>query len=233
MFFGTNTSNGAFSVSSGQGLSMEVILGGGGAYFHAPKSLDSKDYYGVAAGQGYNVALNKTAMYAAAAAGSSKLLGIFHESNMDKWREWRTYHPGTVVGHRSSCFRKHQIEWGDGTANCREESFLCCRCCTPSCSGSTSSAHVAPSCSCVPVDRNVYPQNIASAKDYPDGSGRAATDQPGLVDMLNVSLSILSKNPNGFYLMVEAASVDKMAHALDWVRHRRLAPLRCVGRSRW
>lgn len=70
------------------------------------------------------------------------------------------------------------------------------------------------------VDRNVFPQNVAAGKDYPDGSGRPAMDQPGLVDMLNVTLQILSRNPNGFYLMVEAASVDKMAHALDWVRRR-------------
>lgn len=88
---GTNVSDGAFSVVSGQGLNIEVILGGGGAYFHPPKSLGRRDYYQAFAGKGYSVALNRTAMYAAAAdPATSKLLGIFHESNMDKWRESAT-----------------------------------------------------------------------------------------------------------------------------------------------
>lgn len=43
-------------------------------------------------------------------------------------------------------------------------------------------------------------------------------DQPGLVDMTKVALDNLSKNPEGFFLMVEAASIDKMSHPLDWDR---------------
>jgi len=43
-------------------------------------------------------------------------------------------------------------------------------------------------------------------------------DQPGLVDMTRVALDNLSKNPEGFFLMVEAASIDKMSHPLDWDR---------------
>lgn len=43
-------------------------------------------------------------------------------------------------------------------------------------------------------------------------------DQPGLVEMTKVALDNLSKNPDGFFLMVEAASVDKMSHPLDWDR---------------
>lgn len=43
-------------------------------------------------------------------------------------------------------------------------------------------------------------------------------NQPGLVDMTNAALDKLSKNPDGFFLMVEAASVDKMSHPLDWDR---------------
>ncbi|MCL6705650.1 alkaline phosphatase [Pseudomonas sp. R2.Fl] len=42
--------------------------------------------------------------------------------------------------------------------------------------------------------------------------------QPGLVEMTQVALNELSKNPEGFFLMVEAASVDKMSHPLDWER---------------
>lgn len=43
-------------------------------------------------------------------------------------------------------------------------------------------------------------------------------DQPGLVEMTQAALDNLSKNPEGFFLMVEAASVDKMSHPLDWER---------------
>ncbi|XOK14479.1 alkaline phosphatase [Agrobacterium tumefaciens] len=43
-------------------------------------------------------------------------------------------------------------------------------------------------------------------------------DQPGLVEMTKVALGELSKNPDGFFLMVEAANVDKMSHPLDWDR---------------
>lgn len=43
-------------------------------------------------------------------------------------------------------------------------------------------------------------------------------NQPGLVEMTQVALGELSKNPEGFFLMVEAANVDKMSHPLDWDR---------------
>ncbi|WP_439615191.1 alkaline phosphatase [Shinella sp.] len=43
-------------------------------------------------------------------------------------------------------------------------------------------------------------------------------NQPGLVEMTKVALDKLSKNPEGFFLVVEAASVDKMSHPLDWDR---------------
>lgn len=43
-------------------------------------------------------------------------------------------------------------------------------------------------------------------------------NQPGLVDMTKAALDKLSKNPEGFFLMVEGASVDKMSHPLDWDR---------------
>lgn len=43
-------------------------------------------------------------------------------------------------------------------------------------------------------------------------------NQPGLADMTKVALDQLSKNPEGFFLMVEAASVDKMSHPMDWDR---------------
>lgn len=57
------------------------------------------------------------------------------------------------------------------------------------------------------LDRNVYTDNLG---DF--------TDQPGLVDMTLAALEVLNQNPNGFYLEVEAASVDKQIHPLDQER---------------
>jgi alkaline phosphatase len=54
------------------------------------------------------------------------------------------------------------------------------------------------------LDRNVFTDNQGPF-----------TDQPGLVEMTNAALEVLGTNENGFYLMVEAASVDKQIHPLD------------------
>ncbi|MGG7518906.1 alkaline phosphatase [Allorhizobium undicola] len=43
-------------------------------------------------------------------------------------------------------------------------------------------------------------------------------NQPGLVDMTKAALSRLSNNKEGFFLMVEGASIDKMSHPMDWDR---------------
>ena len=43
-------------------------------------------------------------------------------------------------------------------------------------------------------------------------------NQPGLVAMTKTALDRLSANEDGFFLMVEAANVDKMSHPLDWDR---------------
>jgi len=43
-------------------------------------------------------------------------------------------------------------------------------------------------------------------------------NQPDLVDMTKAALEVLSRDPNGFYLMVEAALIDKFSHPLDWER---------------
>lgn len=42
--------------------------------------------------------------------------------------------------------------------------------------------------------------------------------QPGLVQMTEIALDQLSKDPDGFVVMIEAASVDKQKHTLDWER---------------
>lgn len=43
-------------------------------------------------------------------------------------------------------------------------------------------------------------------------------DQPGLVEMTQRAIDTLSKNENGFFLMVEGACVDKQLHVMDWQR---------------
>ncbi|BBB90280.1 MAG TPA: alkaline phosphatase [Methylomusa anaerophila] len=43
-------------------------------------------------------------------------------------------------------------------------------------------------------------------------------DQPNLMNMTQKAIDVLSKNPNGFFLMVEGASIDKQLHVLDWQR---------------
>jgi alkaline phosphatase len=43
-------------------------------------------------------------------------------------------------------------------------------------------------------------------------------DQPDLADQTQVAIDILSKGPNGFFLMVESGLIDKYTHVLDWER---------------
>jgi alkaline phosphatase len=43
-------------------------------------------------------------------------------------------------------------------------------------------------------------------------------DQPDLTDMTRVALDKLSKNKDGFFLMVEAGLIDKFEHPMDWER---------------
>lgn len=43
-------------------------------------------------------------------------------------------------------------------------------------------------------------------------------DQPMLDEMTGAAIDVLSQNPNGFVLMVEAASIDKQAHNMDTER---------------
>jgi alkaline phosphatase len=50
------------------------------------------------------------------------------------------------------------------------------------------------------------------------GSGAKCRNQPGLVEMTEVALQRLSRNPEGFFLMVEGDAIDKMSHPLDWER---------------
>lgn len=71
-----------------------------------------------------------------------------------------------------------------------------------------------------------HPSNLNAALDKIAGRrGRSSPvtsngypDQPMLDEMTAAALSVLSKNPNGFVLMVEAGSIDKQAHAMDTER---------------
>ena len=44
------------------------------------------------------------------------------------------------------------------------------------------------------------------------------TDQPNLMEMTDAALRVLEQDKNGFFLMVEGASIDKMEHPLDGPR---------------
>lgn len=65
--------------------------------------------------------------------------------------------------------------------------------------------------------------NMNVAKDKIDGRRGASTvvndygfpNQPMLDEMTGKALTVLSKNANGFVLMVEGASIDKQAHNMD------------------
>jgi alkaline phosphatase len=70
------------------------------------------------------------------------------------------------------------------------------------------------------LDRNVYTKNLFGQKNSPDGSGGDAADQPGLKEMTLKAIEILNERhgDRGFFLMSEAANIDKMMHALDYDR---------------
>jgi alkaline phosphatase len=59
---------------------------------------------------------------------------------------------------------------------------------------------------------------ILDRKDLKKGTVPDFPDQPGLEDMTTAALEVLSKNKDGFFLMVEGASIDKSAHPMDWDR---------------
>ena len=136
--------------SNGNGLQAEVIMGGGGAYFHPPQSLNGTDYYEAFRDAGYTIVHTREELLANA--GAEKILGIFHEGNMDVW-----------------------------------------------------------------LDRNVFTDNIKAPLNTgsPVNLGGPADDQPGLVEMTQVALQTLKGCSNGFYLYVEAASIDKQMHPID------------------
>lgn len=70
------------------------------------------------------------------------------------------------------------------------------------------------------LDRNVYQANLLNQSNYPDGSSRDAEDLPGLKDMTLKAIDVLHErhSDEGWFLMSEAASIDKQMHTLDYDR---------------
>ena len=70
------------------------------------------------------------------------------------------------------------------------------------------------------LDRNVYPNNLRKQANSPDGKKTDALDQPGLKEMTLKAIDILSARSadKGWFLMSEAASIDKQMHSLDYDR---------------
>jgi alkaline phosphatase len=58
------------------------------------------------------------------------------------------------------------------------------------------------------LDRKILKNDVT--KKFPN--------QPDLTEMTSAALEVLSKNKNGFFLMVEGALIDKASHPLDWDR---------------
>jgi alkaline phosphatase len=66
-----------------------------------------------------------------------------------------------------------------------------------------------------------HPENMDGALDRHILHGSTVAKyphQPDLVDMTRTAIDVLSRYPNGFVLMVEAALIDKYLHPLDWER---------------
>jgi alkaline phosphatase len=66
-----------------------------------------------------------------------------------------------------------------------------------------------------------HPDNMDGALDrhvLKKGTVPEFPDQPDVADMTRAALQVLSRNPDGFVLMVEAGIIDKFNHPLDWER---------------
>jgi alkaline phosphatase len=67
-------------------------------------------------------------------------------------------------------------------------------------------------------ERNLYVNNTVGNKAHPDLSGADAlgSNQPGLSEMTLSALEVLKKRggDHGFFMMSEAASVDKQVESL-------------------
>ncbi|KAK7050904.1 hypothetical protein VNI00_005016 [Paramarasmius palmivorus] len=66
----------------------------------------------------------------------------------------------------------------------------------------------------------IFTKNLLNQKNSPTGDGTDAVDQPGLKEMTLKAIDILQarSNGSGWFMMSEAASIDKMMHVLDYDR---------------
>ena len=66
-----------------------------------------------------------------------------------------------------------------------------------------------------------HPENMDGALDrrvLKQGTVPKFPEQPDVADMTRAAIQVLSRSPDGFFLMVEAALIDKFNHPLDWER---------------
>jgi alkaline phosphatase len=70
------------------------------------------------------------------------------------------------------------------------------------------------------LDRNIFKDYLSTLTNDPSGANRSATDLPGLKEMTLKAIDILHERggKKGFFLMSEAASIDKQMHSLDYDR---------------
>ncbi|KAG5977442.1 hypothetical protein E4U55_006755 [Claviceps digitariae] len=70
------------------------------------------------------------------------------------------------------------------------------------------------------LDRNIYTENLKNFQNNPKGGNDSALDLPGLKEMTLKAVEVLHERggDKGFFLMSEAASVDKQMHTLDYDR---------------
>jgi alkaline phosphatase len=70
------------------------------------------------------------------------------------------------------------------------------------------------------LDRNIFTNNTIGNENAGDCSGGDADNQPGLREMTVKAIDILNTRAGdkGWFIMSEAASIDKMMHALDYDR---------------
>jgi alkaline phosphatase len=70
------------------------------------------------------------------------------------------------------------------------------------------------------LDRNIFKENLDKLNNEPSGAKGPAKDLPGLKEMTLKAIDVLHtrSGKQGFFLMSEAASIDKQMHALDYDR---------------
>ena len=73
---------------------------------------------------------------------------------------------------------------------------------------------------------------VLDRKFLMQGTVPSFPEQPDLVDMVRTALTVLSRNDDGFVLMVESGLIDKYSHPLDWERAVRTRSC-SIARWRW